>query len=165
MAQNETQSYKVIQNILDAEIRYHPPVMKVKTDKEGGFSSLFSYISGSNSKKQKIEMTTPVIMNNHEGEAIMEFVLPKGFNSQNTPVPSKSNIKIYQSGYYAAFSYSGYTNLIKEQSVIKKGELLLEKKKIIYKNQPLILVYNSPYSLFNKKNEILFPIEYSSNQK
>ena len=97
----------------------------------------------------------------------MEFVLPKDFNSQNTPLPLKSKVEIYESesGYYAAFSYSGYTNLKKEQSVIKKGKILLEKKKIIYKNQPLVLVYNSPYTLFNRKNEILFPIEYSSNQK
>ena len=167
MAQNETQYYKVIQNILDIEIRYYPPVMKVKTVKKGGFSSLFGYISGSNSKQQKIAMTTPVIINNYEGKGIMEFILPKDFNSQNTPLPLKSKVEIYESesGYYAAFSYSGYTNLKKEQSVIKKGKILLEKKKIIYKNQPLVLVYNSPYTLFNRKNEILFPIEYSSNQK
>jgi len=55
--------------------------------------------------------------------------------------PISSKVKVYESknSYYAAISYSGYTNYSKEK----------------------ILVYNSPYKFFNRKNEILIPINYN----
>ena len=63
MAQTEVQSYNVIQKISDAEIRFYPPVMMAKhTSKTqgSGFGKLFGYISGNNTNKTKIAMTSPV---------------------------------------------------------------------------------------------------------
>jgi hypothetical protein len=164
MAQGyETQSYDVIQTFSEGEIRFYPPVMKVKTNNKSGFSSLFKYISGNNSAEQKIAMTTPVHMDKNEGSETMEFVLPKQFDLDNTPLPVSSNVEIYKSkaGYFAAFKFGGYTNTKKEQMIIEKGKKILAENNISFFDSPVVLVYNSPYTFFNRKNEILFAIKFS----
>jgi hypothetical protein len=160
MAQYETQSYEVIKKIEGGEIRFYPPSMKIKAPKSGGFSYLFKYISGNNSEKKKIAMTTPVYMD----QGSMEFVLPKKFDPQNTPLPSNPSVEVYESesGHYAAFSYSGYSNSKKEEVIFEKAKTILKKNNINFENKPLVLVYNSPYHFFNRKNEILIPIEIES---
>ena len=64
--QTETQSYDVIEKHDNIEIRYYPPAAKVmskgKINGNSNFRNLFNYISGSNSKNEKISMTTPVYM-------------------------------------------------------------------------------------------------------
>ena len=165
MAQGyETQSYKVIRTFSDGEIRFYPKVMKVKTNNKSGFSSLFRYISGNNSEQEKISMTTPVHMNKNNESHIMEFVLPKRFNTNNTPLPLGSDVHVYQSeaGYFAAFKFGGYTNLKKEQIIAEKGKSILMENNIKFTDSPIVLVYNSPYNFFNRKNEILFPIYYKN---
>ena len=163
MAQGyETQSYEVIKNFEEGEIRFYPQVMMAKTSSQSGFSSLFKYISGNNTKRQKIAMTTPVHMDKNEGKGTMEFVLPKKFDMETTPLPLGSNIELYQAeaGYFIAFKFSGYTNPKKEQMVIDKGKEVLKNNNISYTDAPIVLVYNSPYAFFNRKNEILFPIDF-----
>ena len=59
----------------------------------------------------------------------------------------------------AAFSFGGYTNSRKEQLIIEKGKLILKEYNISFSDTPIVLVYNSPYTFFNRKNEVLFPIE------
>ena len=162
MAQGyETQSYEVIKTVDEAELRFYPSVMMAKTSVNSGFSSLFRYISGNNTSQQKISMTTPVHMDRNSKEGSMEFVLPKSFNKENTPKPVAGNVKVYESEakYYAAFSFGGYTNSRKEQSIIEKGKLILKEYNISFSDTPIVLVYNSPYTFFNRKNEVLFPIE------
>ena len=162
MAQGyETQSYEVIKTVGEAELRFYPSVMMAKTSVNSGFSSLFRYISGNNTSQQKISMTTPVHMDRNSKEGSMEFVLPRNFSKENTPKPLAGNIKVYKSEakYYAAFSFGGFTNSRKEQSIIEKGKLILKEYDISFSDAPIVLVYNSPYTFFNRKNEVLFPIE------
>ena len=89
--QTETQSYDVIEKHDNIEIRYYPPAAKVmskgKINGNSNFRNLFNYISGSNSKNEKISMTTPVYMKNDKENQIMEFVLPKKFNDKEIPKP------------------------------------------------------------------------------
>ena len=95
--QTESQPYELIEKYENIEIRYYPPAIKVMSkDKIGGnknFRNLFNYISGSNSKNEKISMTTPVYMKSQ----IMEFVLPKKFNGKEIPKPVNDNLKVYKS--------------------------------------------------------------------
>lgn len=92
MAQKyETQPFEVIKTIEEAELRFYPSVMKIQSN--GDFGSLFRYISGANEAGQKIAMTTPVQMGTPEGEPVMQFVLPKKFNKENTPSSSNGTVK------------------------------------------------------------------------
>ena len=110
--------------------------------------------------QQSIELFFSIL---RELNSKQKTVKPKKFNKDNTPLPLGNDVEVYQSeaGYFAAFKFSGYTNLKKEQMVIKKGKAFLMENNISYKDSPIVLVYNSPYAFFNRKNEILFPVYYS----
>ena len=61
------------------EIRFYDSALKAKVvsnrNSNSNFYKLFQFISGNNSKGQKIAMTTPVYMKNSESSNTMEFVL------------------------------------------------------------------------------------------
>ncbi len=163
--QYETQRYDLLKTIDKAEIRYYPPVMKIKTARSNGFSALFGYISGDNSTRQKIAMTTPVYMGNDStGKGVMEFVLPKAMHKDSTPSSLSDSVEVYESesGYFIAYPFGGYaidwvvqraTNTLREIAHLNKIEIV---------DEPLLLVYNSPYKLINRKNEVLFQIDPKS---
>lgn len=156
----ETQTYEVIKKIEDAEIRYYPAVMRIKTSQSNGFASLFGFISGKNSMGQKIAMTTPVYTHKNDGQQTMEFVLPKKFTPQNVPKSISEKVAVYQSkpGYYIAYTFGGYSfNWLTKKATQKLEEIII-KHQLSSVNNPLLLVYNSPYELMNRKNEILFEL-------
>ena len=164
----ESQSYEVLQSMDDLEIRYYPPAMMAKTKANTGnpFSTLFRYISGSNQNREKIEMTTPVYMYPEDGTSAMEFVLPKKYMEKDAPAPSESNVEIYQSepGYFAAVRYGGYSNASKVKIHTDRlmGEIQKHKLKAI--SNPVVLSYDSPYKVMNRRNEILVEISYATTE-
>ena len=166
-SQYETQQYDVIKTIDKAEIRHYPSVMRIKSKRENGFVNLFGYISGRNEKNKKIAMTTPVYLKKEENNEFMEFILPVSFNKKNTPMSLSSKVSVYESNpdYYLALRFGGYAF----QSFVNKTSN--ELKKIANENDieiignPIVLVYNSPYKIFNRKNEILFKISNPKKNK
>ena len=158
----ETQKYEVVKQIENIEIRFYPPSLMAKVNSGGGFSKLFQYISGKNDKNQKIAMTTPVHMTNENNKSTMEFVLPSKYTLDNIAIPNDKNIEVYNSkpGYYAAITYGGYSN---SEKVKKNHYNLLNKLKTenfkVLNDKPVVLSYNSPYKVFNRKNEVLVEIE------
>jgi hypothetical protein len=166
MAQTETQSYEVLKNIAGCEIRFYPPVMMAKYTSDNGrsgFGKLFKYISGNNDGETKISMTTPVHMEKSESENSMAFVLPKSFNKENAPKPNDASLVVYESDsrHYAAIEYSGYTDEVKEKENTDKLKKILNKQNIKIVGDSKILVYNSPYKIVFRRNEILIPISYN----
>jgi len=158
----ETQQYEVIKTIGKAEIRFYPPAMKIKAPKSIGFNALFGYISGKNTNNTKIAMTTPVYINNDtKGKEMMEFVLPKSMKKEQTPAPLSDNVAVYESesGYFIAFPFGGYALdwwVEKASNTLKQ---IASYHNIKLKNDLILLVYNSPYKLINRKNEVLFQID------
>ncbi len=159
--ENETQKYEVIKALDDIEIRYYPSAMKAKVSSNRNFSKLFQYISGNNEKNEKIAMTTPVYMTEQNGKSTMEFVLPSKYSKANAVLPKDKDIEVYSSipAYYAAIRFGGYTNT---EKIGKYHKILLEKIKInklsTKNSRPIILSYNSPYKVFNRRNEVLVEI-------
>ena len=162
--ETEIQKYDVIKSIENIEIRYYPPSMKAKVSSNRNFSKLFQYISGNNDKKEKIAMTAPVYMTQENGKNSMEFVLPSKYSEENAALPKDKSIELYSSkpGYYAAIRFGGYSNVDKVNFYYK---ILLEKIKennlSVVSKKPISLSYNSPYKVFNRRNEVLVEIEYS----
>ena len=78
--QYETQSFDLIKKVDEAEIRFYPPAVKIRSSRKNGFGALFGYISGRNSRDQKIAMTTPVYLGKNEDNEMMEFVLPRSID-------------------------------------------------------------------------------------
>ena len=163
---NESQPYKVLQNLGDLEIRFYPSDMMAKTKANTGnpFSTLFRYISGANQTNEKIEMTTPVYMYPEDGTSAMEFVLPKKYMRQQAPAPLGANVKIYESkpGYFAAVRYGGYSNASKVKIYTERLMDKIQKHELKAISSPVVLSYDSPYKVMNRRNEILVEISYTT---
>jgi len=164
--QTEIQQYKVINTIDNIEIRYYPPSIKAKVTSNSNFSKLFKYISGNNSENTKIAMTAPVYMTNKGSLSTMEFVLPVKYLKQKIVLPKDNSIEVYKSkeGVFASITYSGYSN---SNKISENYRLLVNKLKekniTIISNQPVVLSYNSPYKVFNRRNEVLLEVIYKAN--
>jgi len=159
----ETQNYELVKVIDNFEIRFYPSTLKAKVTSDRNFSKLFRYISGNNDNNEKIAMTSPVYMTSNGDENTMEFVLPSKYSIDNALQPIDKDIEVYSTkpGYYAAIEFGGYSN---SDKVKKNHKILLQKLtengyKTVQK-LPISLTYNSPYKVFNRKNEVLIQIEF-----
>ncbi len=162
----ESQPYETLESLGDLEIRFYPPAMMAKTKANTGnpFSTLFRYISGANQDNEKIEMTTPVYMYSEDGTSTMEFVLPKKYIQQKAPAPSGMNVKIYKSkpGYFGAVRYSGYSNASKVKTHTDRLMSEIQKHGLKAISNPVVLSYDSPYKVMNRRNEILVEVSYTT---
>ena len=122
-ASTKEAKYQLIYQDKPFSVRKYQPVMiaevtiqgKTYSDISGkAFSMLFQYISGQNSAKDKISMTTPVVIQpKNTGQKIsmtapvlinsqakdiwtMSFILPSTYTPETTPKPLNPLIKIYQ---------------------------------------------------------------------
>ena len=102
-------------------------------------------------------------MNNNE----MAFIMPDRYNLENLPKPNNSKLVIYEEkqSTKAVIKYSGYSNKTKEMKMINKLKSELTKSNITYKNDFELLVYNSPYEVINRKNEITVSVDYNNKKK
>ena len=168
-ADYETQKYDVVLKENNFEIRYYPPVVKAKVLSENGsnknFMKLFKYISGNNSNNEKIAMTTPVYLSNQNNTNAMEFVMPAKFNMENISKPNDEKIKIYDSkaGHYASVRFGGWGNRKKVKNYSNILYDKLNELDIIHIGSPYFVSYNSPYKVFNRRNEVMVKIEYNTN--
>lgn len=114
----ETAPYKVIESDGNIEIREYPDLILASTSarfqargNDGSFMRLFRYISGNNESSQKIEMTTPVFMEDATGDAQgqMGFVLPQEVAEAGAPAPRADNVTIRTraGGRFAVIRFSG----------------------------------------------------------
>ena len=96
----------------DFEIRFYPSSLKAKVisskSANGNFYKLFQFISGNNSKGEKIEMTTPVYMKENDNSNTMEFVMPSSYSLESISKPNDDSIEIYESEakYFACVRYA-----------------------------------------------------------
>ena len=167
----EEPEYKILQSEEDFEIREYPSLIiaeiKMSANKEKlknkSFMALSDYISGNNTKKQKIKMTVPVFQSQTEDEKwSMSFILPKKWKLEQVPHPNNSTITIKQlnSQKMAVIHFSGRntdTNFSKHQKLL---EDYLIKNELEYNTaKPIYAVYNSPWTpWFLKRNEVLFAL-------
>ena len=78
----ETQKYDLIFSEDDFEIRFYHSSLKAKVvsqrNANGNFYKLFQFISGNNSKGEKIAMTTPVYMKNDDNHLMFFYCCELG---------------------------------------------------------------------------------------
>ena len=162
----ETQKYELIMSEDEFEIRFYPAALKAKVistrNANGNFYKLFQFISGNNSKGEKIEMTTPVYMKEDNNSNTMEFVMPSSFNMESISKPNDESIEIYESKpkYFACVRYGGYSNSGKFKTHSKKLIEKLSELNIKTIGDLFYVSYNSPYKVFNRRNEVMVEIEY-----
>ena len=160
----ETQEYRVVEQIDNAEIRFYPSAAMIKVSAEqnrnNNFGKLFRYITGNNKENEEIAMTTPVYM--YDQNKTMEFVLPKKYLSKDLPMPNDREVEAYISNprYFAAIRYSGYSNANKIQKHRNELKSILDNNGLEIISDFYVLSYDAPTKFYNRRNEILFEIRY-----
>jgi hypothetical protein len=131
------------------------------------FYSLFNYISGANSNKQKMDMTAPVLMQytskdntkvnkNSPVSVSMNFYIPSKFKS-NTPQPTANNVFLTDLPELtvAVARFGGFAKI--DDFITKRDALIsaLGSNAQNYDSINLITAgFSSPYTLFFRRNEV-----------
>jgi len=166
----EEAKYKIVEKDDKFEIRDYDPQIVAETTVNGtlegagdeAFDILFKYISGNNSLRSKIAMTSPVGQQKLGDKWLVTFVMPALYTMQTLPKPKDSRIRLRQvpARRIATVNYSGFWSeerYIKNKSALK---LWMRKKKLVAIGEPIWARYNSPFSLwFLRRNEVLIPIK------
>lgn len=135
----EQQPYELVRRYPHLELRRYPAhvVAEIRVDATFGragnaaFRHLFSYISGSNTARQNLAMTAPVIQGGKPSQKlamtapvlqsgplpgsadkpgyVVAFVLPAGLTAETAPVPSNPDVRIraVPASLAAAVRFSG----------------------------------------------------------
>lgn len=114
----ESAEYEVLETEGRIEIREYPDLKLAATNmpldsqgNDGSFVRLFRYISGSNTDRRKIAMTTPVFMqpNPDSEQAEMSFVIPTEIANSQVPAPTDQQVRIKTrpAGTFAVIRFSG----------------------------------------------------------
>ena len=166
--------YQLIRKLNKIEIRFYESIVIAKVDGYGdsGFNILFNYISGNNTTKTNLEMTSPVISQNIEmttpvlsEEDSIAFVIPEEFTIETTPKPNDERVEIQKISerYVAALGFSG--RWMSENFTAKSKQLLeeLQTSKIETKGKVFAMRYSGPFTpWFLRKNEVAIEIDTAS---
>lgn len=164
--------YRLIKKLDNVEIRLYNNLIiaEVVGYGDGGFNLLFNYISGNNTTKTNLEMTSPVISKNIEMTApvlsekdSIAFVMPEEYTLENTPKPNDEQIKIRQISqrHVAALRFTGRWT---SSNFTKKSQLLLKELQaanIKTKGNVFAMRYNGPLTpWFLRRNEVATEIDF-----
>lgn len=155
-------NYTILKTIESVEIRQYPTLHYASYyAKEGSDNSQFrvlaNYIFGGNDRNEQIGMTSPVNMLISSKNEEMLFLMPERYEMESLPTPNSNEIDLItvKSRQVAAIRFSGYSNSKKVD--FKKKELIqtLEKSNIDHTNEFELLIYDSPYKVLNRRNEVI----------
>ena len=168
----------------DFEIRLYTPSIVAEVIVDGDFENasnaafrkLFNYISGDNTRRDKIAMTAPVSQKPEPEKIAMtspvgqlasgqgwavSFMMPASYNMETIPVPVDPSVVLREVPAYraAAIRYSGRWS---EKGYRKHLDLLLEwidQNSLVISGEPVWARYNAPFTpWFMRRNEILIAL-------
>ena len=177
----ETPNYTVLRRYASYEVREYQPflVAETRTTAEpsssssgegnfltgggGAFGVLAGYIFGQgNETGEKMEMTTPVFMN----EGKMQFVMSRSFkNPDSLPKPKQGSgvdVREQGGGVYAVLRFNGIaTDQAAKEAESRLDAALIKDKLTRVPGSPSSLAqYNEPLTNpIQRRNEILVPLE------
>ncbi len=158
----EQLKYDVLEKEGHIEIRKYAPfvMMKSGSPSYSGFQVLFSYISGYNSKKQKINMTVPVFTDVKESGYIA-FTMPEDVVKEGYPEALDPRIKIEKQEEKTYVSYSYVGSIKKVDTLIKKLQDYAENKGLKIQGDPVLLRYQGPMvpPIF-RKHDVMLEIKF-----
>ncbi|QMS85151.1 SOUL family heme-binding protein [Candidatus Xianfuyuplasma coldseepsis] len=167
MALYETIPYNVIRKDGPIEIREYNDYLLASTKTQlnnrmdSGFNNVFNYISGQNTAKEKISMTTPVVSYQEEDNLVTGFYVPSKYNKESVPKPASTNVFIneQESSLYGVIRFRGaWTdhNFSKQEETLRT---YLTNNNYTITSQRLIFRYTPPFVPgVLRRNEIAFKI-------
>ena len=165
-AATETPEYKVIRTDGKFEIRDYPALNVATTPMEGeemnrSFGHLFRFITGSNEAKEKIEMTSPVLIDTAKEKRKMSFIMPRKAVEKGVPKPSGDRVSLgkVEASRFAVLRFDGGRSAENEKAAIEKLIAWLEVEKITGKGEPIFAYYDPPWTpIFMRRNEVMVRI-------
>jgi len=164
----ETPEYKVVRTDAKFEIRDYPALTLATTPMSGdgmsgGFGQLFRFITGNNERAEKIEMTSPVLINTSKDKKTMSFIMSKKVVEQGVPRPAGDTVTLskVEAARVAAFRFSGSRTAENEKTAIETLTRWLTVQKIVRQGDPVFAYYDPPWTpAFLRRNEVMFRIEH-----
>ncbi len=161
------EQYIVLKTINNIEIRDYKESINASyySDSDGErnnyFRNLASFIFGGNSENKDISMTSPVTIRLH-GNKEMVFRMPEEYSLESLPKSDNPNIKIVviPACKKAAIFYGGYSNDNIERKKINELKKTLKENNLFHNEKFEVLVYNPPYKIINRRNEITVNITH-----
>ncbi len=135
-------------------VTIHKEAYDVSSSK--GFRILGGYIFGDNERKEKIAMTSPVVMSMSDSMTMM-FMVPKEYDRESLPQPNARSISFEEKPpvTMAAIRFRGWANDEKIERYKQKLIEQLQKEGISYTDRFYFYGYNAPYEVFNRRNEVV----------
>lgn len=167
----ECAPYKVLKKTkCGLEVRRYPATKWVSTDVEAsfykaqsrGFQRLFKYISGGNSRGEKMDMTAPVSMRmspSGEGSYTVSFYLPPEYQKR-VPKPGDDAVYIEKRPSFVATvqSFGGWAWEKKLHGMAKDIYSKMEKHGVPADDSAFYFAgFNPPYQIFHRHNEVWVP--------
>lgn len=163
----ESAPYAVQQTHEGFELREYPALTVAATsspdtaDRDARFTRLFRYISGSNAAKQKIAMTTPVLMDQTEDRQEMMFVLPSAMGAA-APAADQETVKVktLPARRMAVLRFSGSDSPEREKTVEQQLLTQMKAAGLSAAGDALFAYYDPPWTPgFARRNEVLIPVK------
>ena len=165
-AATETPEYKVIRTDDKFEIRDYPTLTVATTpmddgEMNSGFRQLFRFITGSNEGAEKIQMTSPVLIDTAKEKRTMSFIMPKKVVEKGIPKPAGSTVTLarIEAARVAVFRFDGGLTTENEKAATEKLRAWLETQKITGESDPIFAYYDPPWTpTFLRRNEVMIRI-------
>lgn len=168
----ETIEYDVARTVGGVEIRDYPRVVLATVrdlSDNDAFSVLFDFITGHNSKRDRLAMTTPVFSSERPGQDIpmttpvisggstFSFAMPKDFTAQSLPLPIDPRVQVEEihARTVAVLRFKGRAD--RRTVERRQAQLLkvLEEQGMETRGEPFLMRYNPPFIPgFLRRNEI-----------
>ena len=166
-AATETPDYQVVRTDGKIETRDYPALTVATTSMDGaemnrGFGQLFRFITGSNEGAEKIEMTSPVLIDTAKDRKTMSFIMPIMTVKKGVPKPVGEGVTLGQveAARFAVLRFGGGRTAENEKAAIEKLTAWLDGQKVVGKGDPLFAYYDPPWTpAFLRRNEVMIRID------
>ncbi|MEI8340139.1 MAG: heme-binding protein [Verrucomicrobiota bacterium] len=165
----ESAPYKVVRADGKFEVRDYPPLTVVETsmastgnNANGSFGRLFAFITGGNQSKQKISMTTPVLMSGSDSNRTMAFVMPSKLKPGEVPVPADGSVSVRQlaAGRFAVMRFNGSRSTKRETESLEHLKTWMATQNLVPIPPPVYGYFDPPWTLgFLRRNEVMLRTE------
>jgi len=161
----ESAPYSVARSDGKFELRDYPtltvaetPMARAGNGADGSFNRLFRFITGRNEAKQKIAMTTPVLMTGSGSNTTMAFVLPAKLKAAGTPKPADESVTVRElkAGRFAVFRFSGGRNADSEAKAFDRLKAWMQAQGMGAAGGPVYGYFDPPWTpAFLRRNEVM----------
>jgi hypothetical protein len=157
--------YQVLRSDGKFELRDYPALTLVETpmpqagkDADGGFMRLFGFISGGNEAKQKIAMTTPVLISGDKAARTMAFVMPANMKPGQVPKPADGSVTVREltAARFAVLRYRGGRNVQQEARSLAELKAWMAAQGLEVLSGPVYGYFDPPWTpTLLRHNEVM----------